>query len=374
MGADELSLSCTQVEDARVHGAVHHRGAPADERDAPHLQAAQAAHAVHAQDQRAGAADPHQWRRRHRVGLHTRQRLHGDERLRLPGTMAAGPGGPPRRPHPKRHGRGGPEPAARATAAHRGLPVRRRRAAPLVGDLAVVRGVRGGLLPERRGRAGGLRAAVVVRRGRAERARGQARRAVVAAPLDARRPGLPAHHPGVALLGAARGAQLRAVPARWLHPEPPAADAPPGARRGRPRVRAPRRRPAPLLPLGAAQPDADHDVHDRHRHAVHALRRRGVPRGAPRRGVDGRPGGAGGRAGVRGRRAPRRGGDRAAQCRPLPAQPLRRRRAAVRADGAVVRTGHHLPGRAKQRNYIDVIIAICANFSRSLYREKFGRK
>ncbi|EEE63388.1 hypothetical protein OsJ_18200 [Oryza sativa Japonica Group] len=33
----------------------------------------------------------------------------------------------------------------------------------------------------------------------------------------------------------------------------------PGARRGRPGVRAPRRRPAPLLPLGAAQPDADHD-------------------------------------------------------------------------------------------------------------------
>uniref|UniRef100_A0A453C2R8 Lipoxygenase domain-containing protein n=1 Tax=Aegilops tauschii subsp. strangulata TaxID=200361 RepID=A0A453C2R8_AEGTS len=36
------------AEDARVHGALHHRGAPADERHAPHLQAAQAAHAVHA--------------------------------------------------------------------------------------------------------------------------------------------------------------------------------------------------------------------------------------------------------------------------------------------------------------------------------------
>uniref|UniRef100_A0A453C2S0 Lipoxygenase n=1 Tax=Aegilops tauschii subsp. strangulata TaxID=200361 RepID=A0A453C2S0_AEGTS len=122
----------------------------------------------------------------------------------------------------QRYGRGGREPAARAPAAHRGLPLRHRRAAPLVGYRAVVRGLRGGLLPLRRGRAGRLRAAVMVHGGRAGGAPGQVRRAVVAAPHDGRRPRVPAHDAGVAVLGAARGAQLRPVPARRLHPQPAA--------------------------------------------------------------------------------------------------------------------------------------------------------
>jgi hypothetical protein len=253
----------------------------------------------------------------------------------------------------QRHGRGGPGPTARYPSPHRGLPVRHRRAAPLVGDLAMVRVLRGGLLLLRRVRAQRHGAAVVVRGGGADGARGQARRAVVAAPGHAVRPGLPAYHAALAHVGAARGAQLRAVPAGRVHPEPSPADAAPGAGGGRPGVRAPGSGSAPLLPLRAAQPDADHHLHDRHRHSLHALGRRGVPRRAPRRGVDGGPGSAGGRARVRGRGAAGRGGDRAPQRGHRTPEQVRRGCAAVRAHGSVVRAGHHLPWRAQQRHHIE---------------------
>ncbi|CAN6248813.1 unnamed protein product [Urochloa humidicola] len=218
-------------------------------------------------------------------------------------------------PISKRHGRGGPDQAARPPPADRGLPVRHRRPPPLVGHRAVVRRLRGDVLPVRRLRPWRRRAAVLVRRGRAHGSRRQARRAVVAAPVHPRGPRLPAHEAGLAHLGAARGAQLRAVPAGRLHTQPAADDAAAGAMRGRPGVRAPGGRPAPLLPLGAAQSDADNDVHDRHRHALHPLRRRGVPRREARRGMDGRPGRVGGGAGVQGGGARCGGGDRAAERR-----------------------------------------------------------
>lgn len=84
-----------------MRGAVHNSCASAVKRDAPDIEAAEASHEVHPADQRPRAPDPRQRRRSRRVRLHPRKVLHGDERRRVPGSLALRPGGPPRRSYQK---------------------------------------------------------------------------------------------------------------------------------------------------------------------------------------------------------------------------------------------------------------------------------